>query len=225
MTSSGGVNRDHNRSFPQKLTFALIHACIVVICIWLAFGPIEWPNPMRARLLAFCAVLYWARHCVTLFILLKRQVAFSEVIGLLLFFAVFEIGLLLLGAGILTEAPKPLGNLDWVAVALVLLGSYLNSGPELQRWQWKKKLSSKGHCYTGGLFRYATHINYFGDSVLLTGWAILAASIFAWGIPIFVTAGFVFFHIPALDTYLLKRYGQEFGNYASKTAKLIPFIY
>ncbi len=55
-------------------------------------------------------------------------------IGLLLFFAVFEIGLLLLGAGILIEAPKPLGNLDWVAVALVLLGSYLNSGPELQRW-------------------------------------------------------------------------------------------
>ncbi len=102
MTSSGGVNRDHNRSLPQKLTFALIQACIVVICIWLALGPIEWPNPMRARLLAFCAVLYWVRHCVTLFILLKRQLAFSEVIGLSIFFTVFEIGLLLLGAGILT---------------------------------------------------------------------------------------------------------------------------
>jgi protein-S-isoprenylcysteine O-methyltransferase Ste14 len=75
------------------------------------------------------------------------------------------------------------------------------------------------------LFGYATHINYFGDSVLFVGWAMLAASIFAWAIPVFVTSGFVFFHIPALDKYLSKRYPAEFDDYASKTAKLVPFIY
>jgi steroid 5-alpha reductase family enzyme len=225
MADSGGVNRDHDRSFSQKLTFALIHTCIVATCIWLAFGQIDWPNPMRARFLAFCAILYWARHCVTLFVLLKRQAAYSEVFGLSLFFAVFEIGFLLLGAGILSDGPTPLSAMDWVALALVLLGSYLNSGSELQRWQWKKQPSSKGHCYTDGLFGYATHINYFGDSVLFTGWAMLTASIFAWSITIFVIAGFVFYHIPALDKYLSKRYGIEFEEYATKTAKLIPFIY
>jgi len=225
MADSGGVNRGHDRSFYQKVTFALIHTCIVATCIWLAFGPIDWPNPMRARLLSFFAILYWARHCVTLFVLLKRQVAYSEVFGLSVFIAVFEIGFVLLGAGILTDSPAPLESLDWVALALVLLGSYLNTGSELQRWQWKKLPSSKGHCYTTGLFGYATHINYFGDSVLFTGWAMLAASIFAWGIPIFVTAGFVFFHIPALDAYLSKRYGADFDEYAAKTAKLVPLIY
>ncbi|AGI68038.1 hypothetical protein OAN307_c24250 [Octadecabacter antarcticus 307] len=225
MADSGGVNRDYDRSFSQKLTFALIHAGIVATCIWLAFGSIDWPNPMRARLLAFCAILYWARHCVTLFVLLKRQVAYSEVFGLSVFIAVFEIGFVLLGAGILTDSPALLGGMDWIALALVLLGSYLNSGSELQRWQWKKQPSSKGHCYTGGLFEYATHINYFGDSVLFTGWAMLSASMFAWGIPIFVTAGFLFFHIPALDKYLSKRYGVEFDEYAATTAKLVPFIY
>lgn len=162
---------------------------------------------------------------MTLFVLLKRQVAYSEVFGLSIFMAVFEIGFVLLGAGILADAPTPLGSLDWVAFALVLLGSYLNTGSELQRWQWKKKPSSKGHCYTGGLFKYATHINYFGDSVLFAGWAMLAASLFAWSIPVFVTAGFVLFHVPALDTYLSKRYGVEFDEYAAKTAKLVPFIY
>jgi hypothetical protein len=85
MADSGGVNRDYDRSFSQKLSFALIHACIVATCIWLAFGSIDWPNPMRARLLALCAILYWARHCVTLFVLLKRQVAYSEVFGLSVF--------------------------------------------------------------------------------------------------------------------------------------------
>ncbi|AKI00001.1 Protein of unknown function (DUF1295) [Hoeflea sp. IMCC20628] len=225
MSGSGGVSRDHDRSFPQKLTFALIHGCIAALCLWLAFGAYDWLNPMRARLLAFCAVLYWARHCVTLFVLLKRQVALSEVFGLLLFMASFEIGFLLLGAGILDDTPTPLGSMDWVALALVLLGSGLNTASEFQRWKWKKQPAAKGHCYTEGLFGYSMHINYFGDAILFTGWAILAASIFAWAIPIFVTAGFVLFHIPALDKYLAARYGAEFERYAASTAKFIPFIY
>lgn len=225
MTSTGGVSREHDRSFLQKVTFALIHTCIVALCIWLAFGSFEWPNPLRARVLAFCATFYWARHCVTLFALLKRQVAFSEVYGLSLFIAVFEIGFLLLGTGVFADSPSPIGNMDWIALALVFLGSLLNSASEIQRWKWKRQFSAKGHCYTEGLFKYATHINYFGDSVLFVGWAILAASLFAWSIPIFVITGFVFFHIPALDAYLSKRYGTEFDDYATKTAKLVPFIY
>ncbi len=225
MAKTGGVNRNHDRSFSQKLTFALIHACIVAICLWLAFAAFDWLNPMRARLLAFCAILYWVRHCVTLFVLLKRRVEYAEVFGLSLFMAIFEIGFLLLGAGIFAADPSTLGVMDRIAVALVLLGSYLNTGSELQRWKWKKKPPTKGHCYTEGLFGYSMHINYFGDTVLFIGWAILAASIFAWSIPIFVTAGFIFFHIPALDTYLSNRYGPEFDQYAKKTAKFIPFLY
>ena len=162
---------------------------------------------------------------VTLFVLLKRQVAYAEVFGLLIFIACFEIGFTLLGAGILTEAPTPLGGKDWIAFALVLLGSYLNTGSEVQRWRWKKHPSSKGHCYTGGLFGYATHINYFGDSVLFTGWAILAASIFAFSIPLLMTVMFVFVHTPTLDAYLEDRYGSDVQAYAKKTAKFVPYLY
>ncbi|WP_026479447.1 isoprenylcysteine carboxylmethyltransferase family protein [Ahrensia sp. 13_GOM-1096m] len=225
MASSGGVNRTYDRSCSQKLTFAFIHACIVAICLWLAFGTIEWLDPSRARLLAFCAVLYWLRHCVTLFVLLKRQVEYAEVFGLSLFMPIFEIGFLLLGAGIFATSPTSFGTWDLIGIALVLIGSFVNTGSELQRWRWKKKPSTKGQCYTEGLFGYSMHINYFGDSVLFSGWAILAMSIYAWSIPIFVTAGFVFFHIPALDGYLSERYGAEFDAYARKTAKFIPFIY
>jgi len=225
MANTGGVNRNHDRSFSQKLTFALIHAGIVAICLWLALGAIDWLNPMRARLLSFCAILYWLRHCVTLFVFLKRRIEYAEVFGLCLFMAIFEIGFLLLGAGVFAADRSPLGAMDGIAVMLVLLGSYLNTGSELQRWKWKENPSTKGQCYTEGLFGYAMHINYFGDTVLFIGWAILAASIFAWSIPIFVTAGFIFLHIPALDTYLSKRYGAEFDEYAKKTAKFIPFLY
>jgi protein-S-isoprenylcysteine O-methyltransferase Ste14 len=69
------------------------------------------------------------------------------------------------------------------------------------------------------------HINYFGDSVLFTGWAILAASVFAFSIPVLMIAMFVFVHIPPLDAYLAQRYGDEFKDYAAKTAKFVPFVY
>ncbi len=225
MTNSGGVQRSHDRSMPQKITFALIHSGIVALCIWLAFGGLEWADPLRARILAFCAILYFLRHLVTLFVLLKRQLAYSEVFGLSVFMAIFEIGFLILGAGILSNEVTSFVIFDWVGIGLLLFGSCLNTVSELQRWAWKKRPSSKGRCYTEGLFGYSLHINYFGDTVLFSGWAILAASIFSWAVPIFVTAGFVFIHIPPLDIYLAERYGSEFKEYAKRTAKFIPFLY
>lgn len=38
-------------------------------------------------------------------------------------------------------------------------------------------------------------------------------------------AGFVFVNIPVLDSHLGERYGPEFEEYASRTSKLIPFVY
>ena len=225
MPNSAGLDRTHDQSLTSKLIFAGLHGSIVAICLWLAFGQFDWPDQTRARVLALCALLYWFRHLVTLFVLLKRRISLSEALGLSAFMALFEIGALLLGAGIVSGDAAPLGAMDGLGVALILMGSCLNTGSELQRWHWKKQPGSKGHCYTGGLFAYSMHINYFGDAVLFCGWAILTASVFAWSIPIFMIVSFVFFHIPTLDAYLAERYGAEFKAYAEKTAKFVPFIY
>ena len=40
-----------------------------------------------------------------------------------------------------------------------------------------------------------------------------------------VTAGFIFYHIPGLDSYLAQRYGDEFVAYSQRTKKLIPWVY
>ncbi|TLP43967.1 DUF1295 domain-containing protein [Cohaesibacter sp. CAU 1516] len=225
MAKSGGVDRNHDQSFGPKIAFFVLHAGVVAICFWLAFGRFDWADPFRAKVLAACALFYFLRHILTLFVLLKRRVLMAEVLGLVVFMAVFEIGFLLLGAGALSGSATPFGWLDWVGVVMVLIGSWLNSGSEVQRWLWKRQPTSKGKCYTEGLFAYSMHINYFGDSVLFSGWAILAASIFAWPVPIFITAAFVWFHIPALDAYLEERYGKDFETYAQKTAKFVPFLY
>ena len=106
-----------------------------------------------------------------------------------------------------------------------MVGSYLNSFSEIQRKWWKKNSANKGHCYTEGLFSYAMHINYFGDIVLFTGWALFTYHLFTLALPLLMGIMFVFIHIPPLDHYLSQRYGNEFNEYAKKTKKLIPYIY
>lgn len=224
-TRYGGVDRAHARSFGPKLTFAALHLCLVLICLWLVFGGFEWSDPTRAKVLALCAVVYWGRHGVTLFVILQRRVELSEGLGLTVFIGIVEVGFLLLGAGALSGIATPFGLWDWLGGALLVIGSSLNTGSELQRRAWKKLPGSQGRCYTGGLFSYSMHINYFGDSLMFTGWAILAASVWAFSIPLLMTALFIFYHIPALDRYLADRYGAQFQVYSRKTAKFVPFLY
>ncbi len=237
ISHTGGVNRTHHKSLPQKLIFAGLHFTILLVCVWLlyfqgyeAIGNLfgaKWglPNKERGTVLLACAALYWVRHLVTLFYLLVRRIEWSEVFGLLAFMALFEIGFILIGAGGFIQTPAPFVPLDYFGLILLIIGSGLNSGSEIQRKLWKRAPATKGHCYTKGLFRYSMHINYFGDVVLFTGWALLTTCYLALGLPILMAYMFITIHIPGLDAYLAKRYGDEFTEYANKTKKLIPFIY
>ncbi len=222
-----GVDRRHSPSMGPKAIFWGLHGGLVLICAWLVLGQ-EWiavPDVTRGLIMVGCAALYWLRHGVTLFYLLQRKLDLAEAFGLLAFMAFFEIGLTVIGSGMLRGAPVPWGVLDTIGVALLVFGSYLNSGSEIGRKWWKKDPANKGHCYTGGLFKYSMHINYFGDVVLFSGWALLSASLFSLGLPAMMAAMFIFMHIPGLDDYLAKRYGAEFEAYAAKTAKLVPWVY
>lgn len=112
-----------------------------------------------------------------------------------------------------------------LAGGMYLFGSVLETTAELQRHVWKQRASNKGKCYTQGLFGYATHINYTGEVILFCGWALASGRWFNGWVPVSMLAGFVFWHIPHLDKYLLTRYGEQFRRYAHSTKKLIPWIY
>ena len=236
-TPKGGVSRTHDPSFAQKLAFAFGHLIIVLFCGWLVLGNgwettgqlfgKDWSlaDPARAKVLLGCAFIYLIRHVITLFYLLERKVEWSEAIGLIIFIAFFEIGLVLLGGGAFRDYPVDFNYLDIIALVLYLFGSYLNTASETQRKWWKADPANKGHCYTDGLFRYSMHINYFGDTVLFTGWCLFTHNLWVMAFPLFIGLSFVFYHIPALDAYLADRYGEEFKTYSEKTKKFIPFIY
>jgi|GEM_PF-166551 len=226
--------RAHARSLLQKVVFWGLHLGIVVFCTWLLFfgglsslsgGLLTFADPVRAKILLCCATFYALRHGWTLFYLLRRHVPWGEVFGLLIFMALFEVGLLLLGGGVWTAKVAPLGWQDAVASILLLAGSFLNSFSEMQRKGWKAKTENSGRCYTRGLFAYSMHINFFGDVVLFTGWCLLTQNLWTLILPLAMYLSFVFFHIPGLDAYLTDRYGKEFEDYAGRTKKMVPFVY
>ncbi|WP_169730414.1 methyltransferase family protein [Salinispira pacifica] len=108
---------------------------------------------------------------------------------------------------------------------LFVLGSFINSWSEYQRKRFKAKPENGGRLYTGGLFSVSMHINYFGDMIWATGLALMTGSLISAAIPVIMTAMFVWIHIPRLDAYLAEKYGREFEDYASRTKKLIPWMY
>lgn len=165
--------------------------------------------------------IVFIRICITFFRFVKRQIPWQEAAGLPFAFAIYYIGFALLGY----KCKLPPDYIDALGIVLFLAGSFLNTFSELLRDQWKRKPENKGHLYTGGLFRYAMHINYFGDVLWVTAYAILTRNWYAAIIPTFLFCAFVFFNIPQLDQYLSSKYGQEFAEYSGKTRKFVPFIY
>ena len=175
----------------------------------------------RQVVLMFCLVFYASRLVVTVFVFLKRKMAWSEmlIVSGLMSFVLFSFAK---DGG---NSYQPIGVLDYFSILLYLIGSWLNTFSEYTRYLWKSRDENKGRLYTKGLFKYCMHINYFGDILLFIGFAMLTRHLSMLVIPLAMALNFVFFIIPRLDKYLLNKYGQEFKEYAQTTKKFIPGIY
>ncbi|KAF1959195.1 hypothetical protein CC80DRAFT_387824, partial [Byssothecium circinans] len=107
---------------------------------------------------------------------------------------------------------------------LFLLGSTIETSSEWQRRTFKASRYNEGKPFTGGLFRYARHINYTGftmyrlSATLLTGGWIAAM-----GVATCHMVDFLARAIPVLDRYCQMKYGTQWKNYKAQTrAVLIP---
>jgi protein-S-isoprenylcysteine O-methyltransferase Ste14 len=241
IASQGFMNRDlqrmmygtHDRSTAQKLTLAIVVGVWVFLAIWVLlgggliivgdwFGRTWTPGSLirRATLSAAFSV-YYARFLLIVFRFLRRGVNWSEVVTVASWLLIVQVTFVALGG---TER-QPIGTGAIIGIALYAVGSWLHTHSEYHRDVWKRQPENRGRLYTEGLFHCAVHINYFGDLVLFTGFALLTGSPFALIIPALMLAGFVFVNIPMLDSHLHDRYAAAFDEYAAQTSKLIPFLY
>lgn len=222
-----------SQSIPQKIVITLIELALIALSAWIMFGgggqflaglfgwtPPEQPPARYGLILAFNIIIL-LRMGFMMFYLMKRTLPWSEAFSVPAAFAIYYVGF----AVLVLPNDAPFGVWDALGIVLFALGCYLNTGSELQRHHFKKDPANKGKVYTKGLFAHAMHINFFGDIVWVTGYALVAGHLIGVAIPLMLFCLFAFYNIPMLDNYLRDRYGAPFEAYEQRTKKLIPFIY
>ena len=210
---------EHRPSLGPKI-LAITALSLAVASGWLMSYNVKGSCTSSILLLAF-AIFYLLRIFATLFVFLKRRMSWPEAILISTVMSIIIIVLFNYGG----RQSNSIDALDIIAIGLYLFGSYLNTFSEYQRYIWKKKPQNRGHLYTEGLFRFSMHINYFGDVVLFTGFALVTHNFALLLIPLLMMLNFAVVLIPSLDAYLEYKYGTEFQEYAKRTKRLVPFIY
>ncbi|WP_261134831.1 DUF1295 domain-containing protein [Bacillus sp. Marseille-Q3570] len=216
-----------DKSLPQRITILASEGIFLLFVYWFlflegnhVFHLSDGDFGRKVMLFVFCLIVFGRMSFMVVY-LLKRGIKWEETWGVVSAFMIYYIGFSILG-GIIDR------SLDWmdgIAIFIFLAGSLINTLSEVLRNQWKKDSQNKGRLYTGGLFKYAIHINYFGDVVWVIGFALLTRNLWSALVPIGLFIMFVFFNIPEHDRYLRERYGKAFVAYEKKTKKLIPFVY
>ena len=222
----------HEKSYLPKAFIAFAICCSIFISAYLMF--LEEPemitlfkpyknnvNFVRNILVISCIVIYLLRLLFTLFVFFQRKLYWLEAL-IIVNIMPWIFPYIAYTSG---RYSNPIGVIEVIGILLFFAGSYLNSASEYLRYSWKQKQENAGHIYTGGLFKYAVNINYFGDIVLFTGLAAVARQAGLLIIPISMGLIFILILIPLKQNYLKKKYGEEFVRYAARTKKLIPLIY
>lgn len=222
-----------NKSIPQKVILHLAEILCLGISFWILFrGGGNWcqehlkitnagENVNRRMVILAFNVIVFLRLAYMMIFLLKRRMPWEETISVAFAFVLYYIGFSLF----VLPATESLGTFDYIAVFLFIAGCLLNSGGEILRQQWKKKPENSGKIYTGGFFKYSRHINYFGDLLWVTAYAMITKNLYAFIIPLFLFCFFAFYNAPKLDEYLRGKYGEQYDEYARGTKMLIPFIW
>jgi protein-S-isoprenylcysteine O-methyltransferase Ste14 len=116
--------------------------------------------------------------------------------------------------------PEPVGDAILAAsIVLFFFGSVINSGADIQK---TTTLRLREGLITDGFWRLSRNINYFGDVLRYSAFALLAGSIWAWAVPITVLA-IDLGRMRKKETSLARLPG--FEAYRSDVPALIPLVH
>ena len=222
-----------SKSTPQKTVIITIEVLLLILSYWILFeggGDVIFEalgidilnGNVESRAITFTfSLIVFFRITFMMFYMLERKIPWEESVSIPMAFSLYYIGYSLL----VYDREVPIDWIDYSAILLFLIGSGFNTISEVQRHLWKKRPENKGKLYTIGLFKYSMHINFFGDVLWVSAYAIVTRNYYAIIIPVLLFCLFAFWNIPTLDKYLAGKYKEQFDDYQKKTRKLIPFIY
>ena len=165
---------EHSPSIPAKLLLSISILAGVIIATVLTSGYSDWltdflnferveGNNYRQIIMIVSCLIYFVRFSIGMFVLMRRKIGWFEggLVSVLYFMMFYTF---VISAG---SHPEPIGLIDIVGIFMFIVGSYINTMADYQRFAWKRKNENKGRLYTLGLFKYSMHINYFGDVVFV----------------------------------------------------------
>lgn len=222
-----------SKSIPQKIIIFILEIFFIRLSWWVLFqqggnliahqlGITNYRLATdRRRILFIFSIIVFFRIGIMMLFFLKRKIPWAESVSVPIAFALYYLGFSLL----VLPVNQSIGFVDYLGIFIFIAGSFINTYSEFLRNNWKKNPANKGKLYIKGFFKYSMHINYFGDLLWVSGYAILTGNWYSVFIPIFLFCFFIFYNIPKLDQYLQSKYGGDFVKYKSHIKKLIPLIY
>jgi protein-S-isoprenylcysteine O-methyltransferase Ste14 len=210
---------DTDRSVPQRVLLQVLQTALLALGGWLLCRGTG--NEARRIILFVCLAVTYARFIATMLVFVRRPIGWGEALSIPVALALCFVGFSLLAR----DESAAFGVMGTIGVVLFVVGSVINTLSELLRDRWKQRSENRGRVYTEGLFRFAVHINYTGDVIWVLGLALIARSPWGIAIPAALFCFFAFYNVPILDRHLTEKYGDEFRDYASRTAKMVPGIW
>ena len=142
-------------------------------------------------------------------------------------------GLLLAPAiALAARNPHPLGLIDALGVAVMLLG--LGGGwlADRQMRQFKLDPANRGRVCDVGLWSRSRHPNYVAELIVWCSYPLLAVSGGWWPGLLAVTAPLLMYYllrhvsgVPLLEAHMARRYGDAFADYAARTPVFLPRLF
>ena len=123
--------------------------------------------------------------------------------------------------------PKPAGIATWVGMGIFAVGFFFEAVADAQLAAFKRDPSNKGKILQSGLWKASRHPNYFGESMVWLGLAIMSLA-YPWEwlaliSPVVITVLLLFVSgVPIQEKGKAER--PEWREYASKTPRFVPFI-
>lgn len=121
---------------------------------------------------------------------------------------------------------KAINIVDYIGVALWVLGILFEAGGDLQLARFKADPANRGRVLDRGLWRYTRHPNYFGNACIWWGLGLIAAATGAWWAllsPLLMT----FLLLKVSGVSLLERdIGERrpaYAGYAARTSAFFPW--
>ncbi|MBE6199908.1 MAG: DUF1295 domain-containing protein [Rikenellaceae bacterium] len=216
----------YGKPIPNKVGWVLMESPVfIAMCALWGLSPRQWESVPLVLFLLFQAH-YFQRSFI--FPLLMRGES-KMPLGIVLMGMTFNtLNALMQGGWIFYLAPegyyadwfsKPQ---IWVGTAIFIAGMAINLHSDHIIRNLRKPGDKRHYIPRGGMFRYVSSANYFGE---FTEWVGFAIASWSWAGAVF--ALWTFANLAPRSASLYKRYEKEFGEEFTRLGRkrIIPFIY